>query len=195
MWTFIFLPLLLHLHHYLPLFTWKMIIPVHALLHICVVIQTQQQRSFFFESIATEKLTKAAPRSSISKILWRMILSSHRRIFISWKKSASRRLQQSIAGILFFCILCQASITQKKPHPTKKLTSKKNLSQVKIGASRKKGKPVSPSATVLCHLCKVAMYHCQEIIFTLVNKMTDKKKYTAIEEVFYGAVGKNIIGS
>ena len=74
---------------------------------------------------------------------------------------------------------------QKKLHPTKKL-----------GAPRKtkKGK-VGPSAALLHNLRKVVAYHCQTIIFTMVDKTSEKAKHTAIDEVFYGNVSKNVIGA
>jgi hypothetical protein len=74
---------------------------------------------------------------------------------------------------------------QKKLHPTKKL-----------GAPRKnkKGK-MGPSAVLVRNLRKVAVYHCQTIIFTMVDKTSEKAKHTAIDEVFYGNVSKNVIGA
>jgi hypothetical protein len=74
---------------------------------------------------------------------------------------------------------------QKKLHPTKKL-----------GAPRKnkKGK-MGPSAVSVHNLRKVAAYHCQTIIFTMVDKTSEKAKHAAIEEVFYGNVSKNVIGA
>jgi hypothetical protein len=84
-----------------------------------------------------------------------------------------------------FCLLCKARMIQKKLHPTKKL-----------GAPRKtkKGK-VGPSAALLRNLRKIAAYHCQTIIFTMVDKTSEKAKHAAIEEVFYGNVSKNVIGA
>ena len=48
---------------------------------------------------------------------------------------------------------------------------------------------------LLCNLQKLAAYHCQNIIFTMVDKTSEKAKHTAIEEAFYGNVTKNIIGA
>ncbi len=47
----------------------------------------------------------------------------------------------------------------------------------------------------MCNLHKVAAYHCQTIIFTEVNKTSDKTKHTAIEKYFHGNVSENIIGA
>ena len=38
-------------------------------------------------------------------------------------------------------------------------------------------------------------YHCQTIIFTMVDKTLEKAKHTPIEEVFHGNVSKNVIGA
>ncbi len=50
-------------------------------------------------------------------------------------------------------------------------------------------------AVVLRNLRKVAAYHCQSIIFTTVTKSSEKVKDSAIEEAFYGDVGKIILGA
>jgi hypothetical protein len=73
--------------------------------------------------------------------------------------------------------------------------TQKILSHNQIGTPCKRGKSVGPLAAVLHHPCKVAAYYCQSTIVTSVKKMTDKKKFAAIEEVIYGDVGKNIIGA
>jgi hypothetical protein len=74
---------------------------------------------------------------------------------------------------------------QKKLHPTKKLGTPRKTKKGKMG----------PSAALLRNLHKVAAFHCQTIIFTMVNKTSEKAKHTAIEEVFYGNVCKNLIGA
>jgi hypothetical protein len=86
---------------------------------------------------------------------------------------------------------------QKKLHPTKKLTIKQKASSSDLGAplKSKKEKIVGPLAAVLHNLRKVAAYHCQTIIFTVVNKTSEKAKHAAIEEAFHGNVSKNIIGA
>ncbi len=48
---------------------------------------------------------------------------------------------------------------------------------------------------LLRNLQKLAAYHCQTIIFTTVDKTSEKAKHAAIEEAFYGNVSKNIIGA
>ena len=75
---------------------------------------------------------------------------------------------------------------QKKIHPTKKLGG--------VSAPRKKGK-IGPPAVLLRNLRKLAAYHCQTIIFTTVDKTSEKAKHAAIEEAFYGNVSKNLIGA
>jgi hypothetical protein len=84
-----------------------------------------------------------------------------------------------------FCLLCKARMLQKKMHPTKKLKS----------APRKKKGKLGPPAVLLRNLQKLAAYHCQTIIFTTVDKTSEKAKHAAIEEAFYGNVSKNIIGA
>ena len=84
-----------------------------------------------------------------------------------------------------FCLLCKAQMLQKKMHPTKKLES----------APRKKKGKFGPPAVLLRNLRKLAAYHCQTIIFTTVEKTSEKAKHVAIEEAFYGNVSKNIIGA
>ena len=74
---------------------------------------------------------------------------------------------------------------QKKMHPTKKLES----------APRKKRGKFGPPAVLLRNLRKLAAYHCQTIVFTTVDKTSEKAKHAAIEEAFYGNVSKNIIGA
>jgi hypothetical protein len=54
---------------------------------------------------------------------------------------------------------------------------------------------MKPSAALLRNQCKVAGYHCQTIIFTMVDMTSEKAKHTAIEEVFYGNVSNNVIGA
>jgi hypothetical protein len=95
-----------------------------------------------------------------------------------------------------FCLLCKARMIQKKLHLTKKLTIKQKASSSDLGATRKskKGKILGPSAALLHNLRKVAAYHCQTTIFTVVNKTSEKAKHAAIEEAFHGNVSKNIIG-
>ena len=83
-----------------------------------------------------------------------------------------------------FCLLYKARMIQKKLHPTKKLGAPRKTKKGKMG----------PSAALLRNLRKVATYHCQTIIFTMVDKTSEKAKHTAIEEVFYGNVSKNVIG-
>ena len=84
-----------------------------------------------------------------------------------------------------FCLLCKAQMIQKKRHLTKKLGAPCKTKKRKMG----------PSAALLRNLCKVAAFHCQTIIFTMVNKTSEKAKHTAIEEVFYGNICKNVIGA
>jgi hypothetical protein len=48
---------------------------------------------------------------------------------------------------------------------------------------------------LLRNLQKLATYHCQTIVFTTVDKTSEKAKHAAIEEAFYGNVSKNIIGA
>jgi hypothetical protein len=86
-----------------------------------------------------------------------------------------------------FCLLCKARMLQKKMHPTKKLGG--------ISAPRKKKGKIGPPAVLLRNLRKLAAYHCQTIIFTTVDKTSEKAKHAAIEEAFYGNVSKNIIGA
>jgi hypothetical protein len=85
-----------------------------------------------------------------------------------------------------FCLLCKAQMIQKKLHPTKKLGPPHKPKKLKI---------TGPSAALLRNLRKVATYHSQTIIFTMVDKTSEKAKHTAIEEVFYGNVDKNVIGA
>ena len=75
---------------------------------------------------------------------------------------------------------------QKKLHPTKKLGPPHKPKKLKI---------TGPSAALLRNLRKVATYHSQTIIFTMVDKTSEKAMHTAIEEVFYGNVDKNVIGA
>jgi hypothetical protein len=86
-----------------------------------------------------------------------------------------------------FCLLCKARMLQKKMHPTKKLGG--------ISAPCKKKGKIEPPAVLLRNLRKLAAYHCQTIIFTTVDKTSEKAKHAAIEEAFYGNVSKNIIGA
>ena len=87
---------------------------------------------------------------------------------------------------------------QKKLHPTKKLPLKKKLpsSDGGTGTPRqpKKGKIIGPSAGLLGNMCKVAAYHCQMIIFTVVNKTSDKTKHASFEKYFQN-ISENIIGA
>jgi len=76
---------------------------------------------------------------------------------------------------------------QKKIHPTKKLGGK--------SAPRKKKRKIGPPAVLLRNLQKLAVHHCQTIIFTTVDKTSEKAKHAAIEEALYGNVSKNIIGA
>ncbi len=62
-----------------------------------------------------------------------------------------------------------------------------------MSTPRKKGK-IGPSAVLLRNLRKLAAYHCQTIIFTTVDKISEKAKHAAIEEAFYSNVSKNLIG-
>jgi len=48
---------------------------------------------------------------------------------------------------------------------------------------------------LLRNLRKLAANHCQTIIFTTVDKTSEKAKHAAIEAAFYGNVSKNIIGA
>jgi hypothetical protein len=67
---------------------------------------------------------------------------------------------------------------------------------MKLGTPRKTKKmKMGPSAALLHNLCKVAAYHSQTINFTMVDKTSEKAKHTAIEEVFYDNVCKNVIGA
>ena len=84
-----------------------------------------------------------------------------------------------------FCLMCKARMLQKKIHPTKNLES----------APRKKKGKFGPPAVLLRNLRKLAAYHCQTIVFTTVDKTSEKAKHAAIEEAFYGNVSKNIIGA
>ncbi len=84
-----------------------------------------------------------------------------------------------------FCLLCKARMIQKKLYPTKKLGAPRKTKKGKMG----------PSAALLRNLRKVATYHCQTIIFTMVDKTSEKANHTAIDEVFYGNVRKNVIGA
>jgi hypothetical protein len=86
-----------------------------------------------------------------------------------------------------FCLLCKARMLQKKLHPTKKLGV--------ISAPRKKKGKIGPPAVLLRNLRKLAAYHCQTIIFTTVEKTSEKGKRAVFEEAFYGNVSKNIIGA
>ena len=75
---------------------------------------------------------------------------------------------------------------QKKIHAKNKLGG--------ISAPRKNRK-IGPPAVLLRNLQKLAAYHCQTIIFTTVDKTSEKAKHAAIEEAFYGNVSKNLIGA
>ena len=75
---------------------------------------------------------------------------------------------------------------QKKLHPTKKLGPPHKPKELKI---------LGPSAALLGNLRKVAAYHSQTVMFTMVEKTSEKAKHTVIEEVFYGNVDKNVIGA
>ena len=83
---------------------------------------------------------------------------------------------------------------QKKLHPTKKLSLKKKLpsSDGGTGTPRqpKKGKIIGPLAGLLSNLRMVAAYDCQTIIFTVLNKTSDKTKHASIEKYFHGNVSE-----
>ncbi len=76
-------------------------------------------------------------------------------------------------NVVFYC-LCKAQIIQKKLHPTKKLGTPHKPKKMKM---------TGPSAALLRNIRNVAAYHSQTIIFTMVNKTSEKAKHTAIEEV------------
>jgi hypothetical protein len=81
-----------------------------------------------------------------------------------------------------FCLLCKARMIQKKLHATKKLTVKQKTSSSNLCApcKPKKGKIVGPLAMLLRNLQKFTVYHFQTIIFTEVNKSSEKAKHAAI---------------
>jgi hypothetical protein len=111
-----------------------------------------------------------------------------------FKKTLTSKCQNVV-----FCLLCKARMIQKKLHPTKKLSFKKKLPSSDGGTGTppqpKKGKIIGPLAGLLRNLRKVAAYHCQMIIFNVVNKTSDKTKHTSIEKYFHGNVNENIIGA
>jgi len=94
-------------------------------------------------------------------------------------KERYRKTPHAHRDQVVFCLLCKARMLQKKIYPTKKLGG--------ISAPRKKGK-IGPPAVLLRNLRKLAAYHCQTIIFTTVDKTSEKAKHAAIEEAFYGNV-------
>ena len=111
-----------------------------------------------------------------------------------FKKTPTSKRQNVV-----FCLLCKACMIQKKFHPTQKLSLKKKLpsSDGSTGTPRqpKKGKIIGPSAGLLRNLHKVAAYHCQTIVFTVVNKTSDKTKHACTEKYFHRNVSENIIGA
>ncbi len=109
----------------------------------------------------------------------------HHRNFSFSGKERYRKTPKAHRDQVVFCLLCKARMLQKKIHPTKKLG----------GAPRKKKGKIGPPAVLLLNLRKLAEYHCQTIIFTTVDKTSEKAKHAAIEEAFYGNVSKNIIGA
>ncbi len=98
---------------------------------------------------------------------------------------------------IVFCLLCKARMIRKKLHPTKKLALKKKSPSSDVGTPHqpKKMKIIGPSAGFLRNLHKVAAYHCQMIVFTIVNKTSDKTKHILIEKYFHGNIRENIIGT
>jgi hypothetical protein len=101
-------------------------------------------------------------------------------------KERYRKTPMAHRDQVVFCLLCKARMLTKKIHAKNKLGS--------VSTPRKKGK-IGPSAVLLRNLRKLAAYHCQTIIFTTVDKTSEKAKHAAIEEAFYGNVSKNIIGA
>jgi hypothetical protein len=95
------------------------------------------------------------------------------------------------------CCLYKARMIQKKIHPTKYLGVKQKAASLDISTpcKPKKGKSTGLLAAALRNLRKVAAYHCQSIIFTTVNKSSEKVKHSAIVEAFYGDVGMSILGA
>jgi len=96
------------------------------------------------------------------------------RDFCLMGKERYKKTPKSPHQNVVFCLLCKAQMIQKKLHPTKKLGAPRKTKKGKFG----------PSAGLLRNLRKVATYHCQRIIFTIVDKTSDKAKHAAIEEAF-----------
>jgi len=96
------------------------------------------------------------------------------RDFCLMGKERYKKTPKSHHQNVVFCLLCKAQMIQKKLHPTKKLGAPRKTKKGKFG----------PSAGLLRNLRKVATYHCQTIIFTIVDKTSDKAKHAAIEEAF-----------
>ncbi len=90
-----------------------------------------------------------------------------------FKKTPTSKCQNVV-----FCLLCKAHMIQKKLHPTRKLALKKKLplSDGATGTPRqpKKGKIIRPLAGLLRNLREVTAYHCQTLVFTVVNKTSDR---------------------
>ena len=99
--------------------------------------------------------------------------------FNNMGKERFKRTPTSKRQNVVFCLLCKARMIRKKLHPNKKLAPKKKLPSSDWSTSTprqpKKGKTIGPLAGLLRNLCKVAAYHYQRIVFTVVNKTSDKK--------------------
>ena len=84
---------------------------------------------------------------------------------------------------------------QKKLHPTKKLAIKQKSSSADVGTpcQPKKGKVVGPLAALLRYLHKVAAYHCQTIVFTVVNKTSDKASHVQLRSIFMATLVRTLL--
>ena len=113
--------------------------------------------------------------------------------FNNTEKERFKKMLTSKRHNIVFCLLCKAL------HPTKKLALKKKSPSSDEGSGiprqPKEGKIIGPSAGLLRNLHKVAAYHCQTIVFTVINKTSDKAKHAWIEKYFHGNVSENIIGA
>ena len=104
-----------------------------------------------------------------------------------FKKTPTSKCQKVV-----FCLLCKARMIQKKLHPTQKLAHKKKMPSSDVGTPRqpKKGKIVGPLAGLLPKLRNAAAYHCQTIVFTVVNKNSDKTKHARLRIIFMETPGR-----
>ena len=117
-------------------------------------------------TICTKQLNFQSPASD-------KLVITHRD-FCHMGKERYKKTPQSNRQNVVFCQLCKARMIQKKLHPAKKLGAPRKTKKGKIG----------PSDALLRNLRKFAEYHCQTIIFTMVDKTSEKAKHKAIEDAF-----------